>query len=339
MPDPGLLVKLPNWVGDVVMALPTLEALGRRHGVDLALAGKPRLVELARAVVPRAQDLSRQRHWRGPRAALLLDGSWRSVLRARAAGIGCVVGIRSGGRGALLHLGQAPAREVGGSRGPGGRRLPRPFSTVVAELAGALPAPWAVSAPSLVSTLPLEPSLLDQVSQRLRGEGLPVGARPWVLVNAGGREGSTKGLPLPWLVELHQALEAQALPSLFVAGPGEEPRLEGLRQEGARVLSGPALGLLELAAAGAHSSVSVSPDGGGRHLLRAGGARLVSLFGPTDVRHALCPGAEEVRLSKEVPCGPCHLERCPLRPEDLHRCYPGVPAALEAVEMLLASET
>lgn len=43
--NPGLAIRLPNWLGDVVMALPALEALAS-HGITLELFGKPWIKEL-----------------------------------------------------------------------------------------------------------------------------------------------------------------------------------------------------------------------------------------------------------------------------------------------------
>jgi heptosyltransferase-2 len=46
---PSLLIRMPNWVGDVVMALPTLEAL-QQSGFELQLVGKPWMKVLLEAM-------------------------------------------------------------------------------------------------------------------------------------------------------------------------------------------------------------------------------------------------------------------------------------------------
>ena len=37
---PSLIIRLPNWVGDVIMALPALQSL-QQSGIELLLFGKP----------------------------------------------------------------------------------------------------------------------------------------------------------------------------------------------------------------------------------------------------------------------------------------------------------
>jgi heptosyltransferase-2 len=45
MPKQKLLVRLPNWVGDVIMTLPALELL-KKHDIEPILIGRPRILQL-----------------------------------------------------------------------------------------------------------------------------------------------------------------------------------------------------------------------------------------------------------------------------------------------------
>ena len=82
-----LLVRLPRWLGDVVMAEPTLHALHRELGPGLTVAGGKPLLQLLRPVLPSANLLPSgrrpdHRSWRGHDAALLMDGSLASAWAA-----------------------------------------------------------------------------------------------------------------------------------------------------------------------------------------------------------------------------------------------------------------
>ena len=126
-----IAVFLPNWVGDVVMATPTLRALrdyvgdgGRLLGVMRpaaadVLAGTPWLDETL-VYDPHSADLH-QRGWSLVRRlrrervdlALLLPNSWRTALLAFASGAKDRLGYERGGRGVLLTRKLYPPRKDG----------------------------------------------------------------------------------------------------------------------------------------------------------------------------------------------------------------------------------
>lgn len=104
---PSLIVRLPNWVGDVIMALPALHAL-KACGIELSLVGKPWIVELLAAcdmsLFPLATGFLAKRNQLAtiPTAhTLLLTNSFSSALVAFLANKH-VIGYRSDARQALL---------------------------------------------------------------------------------------------------------------------------------------------------------------------------------------------------------------------------------------------
>ena len=311
-----LLVRLPRWLGDVVMAEPTLHALHHELGPGLTVAGGAPLLELLRPVLPSAHFLACGRRpdpraWRGHDAALLLDGSLASAWAAVRAGIPCRVGLSGGGRGPLLTEGLCPPRERGatplglGKRGRWPRRLPRPFGASCVELAGR------------VGTLVTRrrPRLLSSEAARATVRSRRDGGGPYLALQAGGRPGSAKGLePEHWrgILEALRGAGFEA-PVFVLAGPGEEEAALGAAQvPGARAVVDPVADLPQLLAWLEGASLVLATDGGPRHLAQAVGTPRVVLFGPTDPRHTTAAGSDEVQLQDEVPCGPCHLERCPL---------------------------
>jgi heptosyltransferase-2 len=103
-----LAVRLPNWVGDVVMALPTLEqlqqagfvlrAVGRGWARELLSGLNIPVTPLPKGIVPASRVLGTLRTNRG----LLFTNSLSSALAMRLAGIRAV-GFRADWRRPLLH--------------------------------------------------------------------------------------------------------------------------------------------------------------------------------------------------------------------------------------------
>ena len=97
--DDRVLVRMPNWLGDFVMAEPLIRLLYEHHeragtGNRITLAAPGRLLELVDGRFEEARRLAVPAHapidaraWRGHDAALLLDGSTRSAWAAFAARI------------------------------------------------------------------------------------------------------------------------------------------------------------------------------------------------------------------------------------------------------------
>ncbi|CAM5194749.1 Heptosyltransferase-2 OS=Castellaniella defragrans OX=75697 GN=HNR28_003121 PE=4 SV=1 [Castellaniella defragrans] len=113
--QPALYVRLPNWVGDVCMSLPSLEAL-LATGCPIMACARPWARNLL-AAYPLAGFIPMQGRWRDDRAAvqnarraagfrlargLLLPDSLSSALVFRFAGLRCA-GYRDDGRSPLLR--------------------------------------------------------------------------------------------------------------------------------------------------------------------------------------------------------------------------------------------
>lgn len=357
-----ILIRLPNWLGDLVACLPLVDQAARTLGPNLTLvAPKPWHGVLA-DLAPKARLFAptrslRDASWQDHQQALLLDGSFRSASQAWWAGIGVRVGLQAGGRAVCLNGGVMPVRERGAAplsqnrRLWGSRRSPRPFGSTASELLALLPGrPAGFVQDPRPRFVPGEPAL-EQAQNTLVDLGIALG-EPFVLLNLGGRVGSSKGIPVGLAAGLAAELGGRRIPTVAICGPGEEERLRSyvLALTNQFPVDGPLPrcwpdappDLPLLGALGALAAVTVTPDGGGRHLLRAAGATCLSLFGPTDPRHSANPGPPEISLVGVVPCGPCHLELCPLDGEQVHRCW-GVlsPEALVkgVVELLRAGST
>jgi heptosyltransferase-2 len=351
-----LLVRLPRWLGDLVMAEPVLAALAEGLGTGghpgaLALAGPGRFLDLLRRLATWAPRIA-DRDWvplegeRWPAAlgeqdvVLLATGSFRSALEAWRAGVPRRVGWARDGRGALLTDAMVPARERGaGAPGQGRvgrwpRLLPRPYGTGLVELAAQL----GVATRRVRPALRADPEAREQVARLLDGAGI---TGDFLLWNLAGRPGSSKGLPAVGAGASVRAVlgalqELGDVPALVaVAGPDEAERTEELQRalaelaQAGRPWGAPTLvlggteapDLVELLALGERAGVALTTDSGPRHLFAALGARLVVLFGPTDPRHTADHLARTTSLVGRVACGPCHLERCDRPPSQQLACW------------------
>lgn len=349
----GVLLRLPNWLGDLVAVEPAVRALHRAIVVDaggaLTLVAPGRLLSLFDGRFDGARRLALEdgsSRWRGHGTAVLFTGSWRSAWTALRAGIGVRVGQARDGRGLLLTAGVRPALERGaGALGPGQlgpalrgaghlgsgrpasvptgswpRYAPRAVAAVATELCGLVgvavpdPAPRLVPRPEAVAAVERELADLQN--------------RPFTLLNAGGRAGSAKALtPVEWGRAL-AGLDPDA--ELVLAfGPGEESGARELTRSAAatgrslRLFAGGqrAPTLHEYLALLARSERFVTTDTGPRHLARALGTPTIVLFGPTDPRHTLSDSRGRERLVQgRATCSPCHQERCPLTGADERAC-------------------
>ncbi|MGH7139030.1 MAG: glycosyltransferase family 9 protein, partial [Pirellulales bacterium] len=126
-----IAVFLPNWVGDVVMATPTLRALREHLGTSGRLLGvmRPQAAGVLAGTNwldeqlvydPRSADFG-ERGWTLVRRlrrecvdlAILLPNSWRTALLALASGAKDRLGYERGGRGLLLTRKLYPPRKDG----------------------------------------------------------------------------------------------------------------------------------------------------------------------------------------------------------------------------------
>lgn len=326
-----LLVRAPSWVGDFVMAEPTLRELHARWGARMSIAAPGRFFTLCEDRFAGAQRLALEDgepspRWRGHDIALLLSNSLRSALAALRAGIPRRVGWIRDLRGVFLTDGLAPALERGaaplgvGRPGRLPRVLPRPFGAACGEIAALLGVHVRDRRPQI------EPgrAALEHVERRLAELGLASG-EPYALACVGARPHSAKAFPpLAWCQALDAFAAASGLPVAIACGPAEEwlaSEVVGhLRVARAVLIADPPADLMQLAALARRAAVVLCADSGSRHVAQAVGAKVAVVAGPTDPRHT-ADHLERTRIVREVvPCGPCHREACPLQDERAHQC-------------------
>ena len=307
---PTLAVRLPNWLGDTVMAVPTVRALREscpaarvvlagpwasllgQQGLSDALVTYPRTWSARLAAADAMRKI-------GPDTAVVLPNSLESALAAWYWGARRRVGFSVGGRGLLLT--DAPAL-------PMSRRHQVDEYLMLAEACGATPGERAPS---------LAPPAADgaeraEVRALLEEVGAPRdGERRIVAVHLGAAYGPAKLWPLPQVEEFCRLMAAEGAAIVLVGAPSDALSARSVSAATpARSLVGrdrPAL----LSALLCEIDVLVSGDTGVAHLAAALGTAAVTLFGPTDPRLSAPRGAARV-LTHPVPCAPCFYRACPI---------------------------
>jgi len=326
-----VLVRCPNWLGDTVMAVPTLRAL--RAAVPDAevwclgpwvvpvLEAEPgitRRLESPRAWGARL-DLARELRRAAIDLALLLPNSFGTALSGWLAGARWRVGYAGDGRARLLthpvRPGTAPIHQV----------------SAYLALLGPLGATLAVSAPTLhvAATRRAE-------ARRLFSE---VGVRPGdraVAIQLGAAFGPSKLWGADRLAALATRLDQAGVRTIFLGSPSSASLFRSVKawmSAPPRSLVGrdhPAL----LPALLAEFGVLVAPDSGPAHVAAAVGVPVVTLFGPTDPRLTAPTGDRHIALWRQPVCAPCFQPRCPID----HRCMTAITVDEVAAAVLARLE-
>lgn len=342
----GLLVVIPNWVGDVVLATPVLAALresfaGSRicylmrgyvsevvrgggwhdeeiHWPEQRAGGRrsSRIEENAPSRSGTASVPAQPKRWLGLvraireqrfDAALLLTNSFRSALTTWAAGVPRRVGFARDGRSLLLTDRLYNARA-------NGRWTPTPVLESYLRLAEAA----GCSATDRRLRLGVTAEQEEAGARLKRHYGLDLGVA-YAVVNPGAAFGASKCWLPERFAEVCDRLEAErGLRAVIVGAPGEAALMRSIAERSRSAISchDPPTTLGSLKPLIRDARVLVCNDTGPRHYGKAFGVPTVTIFGPTDQRWTDTDDVGEIKLQVSVECGPCQLKTCPID----HRC-------------------
>jgi heptosyltransferase-2 len=336
-----ILVRLPTWVGDAVMATPALRALRAAHPrAHLCVEGRPVLAGLLRglphfdAFLPErgrglAGALARARGLRAQRFdwAVLLPDSPRAALGPFLARIRRRVGYaRDPVRRALLTEALAPPRDTAGER------LPIPMVERYLRITRHLGCPDR----GLFEELAVDPQVAARLDADLERRGVPRG-EPVLVVTPGAGFGPSKLWPPAHFARACDALSRRfGLRPVLAPAPNEvgiARAVAELAEERVVARLDPCVDLEELKALVARARLVLSNDTGPRHVAVALGRPVVVLMGPTDPRHTAVNLERQRVLREPVECSPCQLKVCPID----HRCMTRLAPerVLRAAEELL----
>lgn len=316
-----LVVRTPNHLGELVLALPALGRAARCEAeagrpaplvqVPKWLASVPGLADLPiepvtlagrRAVVRGARDLRRASSGAALRAVTLTP-SFSSALTLRLAGVRGLRGTKGGGRTWLLTDGvdHAPLRR--------GHRV-NEFLALCGFPADEPPEPPAFAAAGIDRAASAwQASDVAAAVRRALADGPVVGLFP-------GANGPSRRWPVERFGELAGRLGRAGAVVLVFGGPDDRGvTAVAAGRGGDRVLDiGGRTSLVELAG-GLHScDLLVTNDTGPMHLAAALGTPVLALEGPANLRQTR-PLGQRVRLLGrfDLPCVPCVKNECPRR--------------------------
>ena len=321
------LVRLPNWLGDTVMAVPTLRALrAALPAAELWCLGPwaSELLEsepgIARRLVPPSRVGARLAQARRLRQvafdlAVILPNSFETALAGWLARARWRVGYAGDGRGRLLthalRPDDGPVHQVAAYR-----RLLEPLG---------------VDGPASAPTLTIDPARRSEARRLLDEAGLAGGDRR-VGLQLGAAFGPAKLWPPERIAALAAGLETRGIRPVLLGSPAAREladRVQAAATGRIRSLVGrdrPAL----LPALLAELDAFVGADSGPAHVAAAVGVPTVTLFGPTDPRVTAPLGRGQRALWRQPPCAPCFRPDCPID----HRCLRAIEVAeVEAAVM------
>jgi heptosyltransferase-2 len=322
-----ILIRAPNWVGDLVMATANFADLRRAYpdahitvllkpGRDKILEGSPDLDEIVfdragnslRAMWALARELRRQAY----DLTVLFPNSFRTALIAFLARVPRRAGYRRNLRSVLLTDGVKYDVE-------NGKRVPMPMPLFYSKLCERLEVPFGDGRPRLFVSSDCE----ERATEVRRELGIADG-EPLVGLNPGASFGASKLWPPEYFAAFGDAVtERWGLRTILFVGPGEESIgnaiAEGMKYPPINTSARP-LPLDILKPFIRDLKLLVTTDTGPRQYAVAFDVPTLVVMGPTDPRYSGINLEKTEVVRHDVPCGPCHLKVCPLD----HVCMRGI---------------
>jgi len=346
----NLLVIAPNWVGDAVLATPSLRAIrAGSAGARITVLARPAIAEVLSGlwffdellVYPTKPGgrragivaVAKMLAARGFDTAVLFPNSLRSAVICWLARIPGRVGYARDGRSLLLTRRVAVPRAGGGF-------LVESMLAYYARLAEALGCPvvdhrleLAVTADDAAAVDGLLAGGPAPESEQTSGR-----AGPLIVLNPGGAFGPSKYWPAERFGQLADRLVARFGGRVVISGAPTEKAIvdrvaAAMTRRAIRLTDSPirVSAVRELVR---RADLLVTNDTGPRHFAIAFGTPVVTLFGSTDPAwtETRCPHERSVRV--ELPCSPCQRKICPLGHHDCMRNMTVEMVETAAVELL-----
>jgi heptosyltransferase-2 len=313
-----LLIRCPNWVGDVVMATPTFDCL-RQNYPHAKIVGLIRNYALSVIEdgpwfdqIIGCEDKTLRGFWNlvgtirdiDPDMAVVLPNSFRAILPLWFGGVKEIFGYCRNHRSFLLSGGPAPLQEKSGI-------VPVPMVEYYIEMCRWLNLEIPeVRKPSLF----LSHSVEEKGSQLLEKYGI----RPDDMVigmNPGAKFGASKCWPPESFARLAELfVEQWDCKILLFVGPGEEGIAQAITETSKALIintSPDKVDLSMLKYLVKRCQLLVTNDTGPRHYAVAFDIPVVVIMGPTDPRYTAANLEKTLVLRRELDCSPCHKKECP----------------------------
>ncbi len=343
-----IMVRATNWIGDVVISLPALEALRARFSdAEITVVAKPwvsdvyhRHAAVSRLIVydPEGEHRGREgfarliRRLRDEKfdAAILFQNAFHAAWMAWRARIPVRIGYARGGRRAFLSNAiEAPPPAAYGHQ--------LYYYLHLLFRAGILPRPEPLR-PPMETRLALQPEEEAWAERHLRSLTLE-GPRFLIGLAPGASYGPAKRwLPERFAELADRLIVALSADVLIFGSQGEKQVAEQVaaEMEHTPVIVAGETSLRQSMALLERCRLVVTNDSGLMHVAAALALPVIAVFGSTDPR-ATGPFGPYARVVQNlVPCSPCGLRSCPID----FRCMEGTSvdmvyrAALELVKQL-----
>jgi lipopolysaccharide heptosyltransferase II len=326
-----ILVRIPNWLGDLVLALPVLEAAAEGPAIFM---GPEVFREILEPRFPNAHYLavSRARRWepvaaireRKPRMALLLTESLSSAIVAWLARVPERIGYAAEGRGLLLT-----------------RRVPRvgaPRSTARGAEYRHLAAGAGIVPRSEIPSLRPLPEESERARSILAEAGS--GGAGYFVLAPGASFGPAKQWEPARFARAAAEIARGSGRSIVVVGSEDDRDAAAVAAREARSLRVPTIDLAgstdlgELLGIVAGADGVISNDSGVMHLAAAFRRPTVAVFGSTSPVWTSESAPWVANLYAAYPCSPCYRRTCPIGYGCLRSIHPR--EASRALERLIS---
>ena len=319
------LVRMPNWLGDCVMAFPVLENLRSLFpdiGIDIAIkenmAGLGKLLPSVDRVIslPEVNDPERGKVIKSALRTdydllMLLPNSFRSAWEF----YDTKIPVRIGYAGLLrsFFLTHSIKRPVEHSL-----HQAEYYRNIALELYSDLP-----NGPARI--------VIPEQAELKAKPLLPPSTKPLVGIGFSATYGSAKMWPIKHFAKLIDELAPVASIVLIGAGSEHDTEREIIKQTNQKPIS--LVGktdIVELAAILKKMKLYITNDSGPMHLATALGTPTIALFGPTSPEETRPLGKEIEVVYHQADCSPCWKRECPTD----HRCMQSITVG-EVVELAL----
>jgi len=338
----NILVRAPNWVGDLVMATPAFRSLRENFaGARITLLIKAYVKEVVQAspwfnevIVydPEGEDRGAKGFLRLANLlrkkrfdlAILLTNSFSTALMAKLARIRHIVGYDRDCRGMLLTH-RIPAPKING------RYRPEPMIDYYLRICEYLGC----------SVLRRELLLFTEQKDEERAEeifdsyGIDRG-RIVTGLNVGAAYGSAKYWVDAYFAQLADHLSGEKGHEIILfAGPKERwiaERIQSMMKHKPVNLARENVPLGLLKSLIKRCSLFITTDSGPRHFAAAFGVPVIALLGPTDPIYSQTDSKKTIVIREDLECSPCMLRECPKDHSCMTRITP--QRVIEAVETM-----
>ncbi|MFH1549459.1 MAG: lipopolysaccharide heptosyltransferase II, partial [Planctomycetota bacterium] len=335
-----ILVRAPNWLGDVIMLTPCIRAL--RDAFPDAHVGvlvKKNFADVFRQnpavneIIPFDSDrglrkifaLRRLVKKGGFDLAIVFPRSFRSALPVSLARVPRRIGYGTEGRGFLLTDAVPREKEL--------------LKTHRVNYYAHLLRPLGVEkVPDRTEIFPSEDDF--SWADRFLANAGSAKETPLIALHCGAAYGTAKQWPHERFARLagllHKEYNARII---IVGGPGEKKPAEKIAADAGcdcKISAGKTT-VLQLAALLKRCDLLVTNDTGPMHVADAAGTRILAVFGPTDPVTTAPYGRFHRIVTVNAGCAPCLLRECPTD----HRCMTGVTVemVLKETGRMLATKT